>query len=382
MAEDLPIDQTKTLDIGIHEAAPVLKSGEVFGVGLTFDTSAHTDPQSVLIIETYASMDNGQTWDFAGGCTRIGGAGKDLSGNPVNTASFSAEHNISALGQDGKWYNNQPKWRDPLIKTVVKVQGKAVDTKISPITVKPRTADSTEIHHSIAVVQTVGIYGGNVTSNTTSNITTTGANLLVAWLPSLYFSSAAFVSFGDNKSNTWTESVGQLANGGVGYLRQEYVENCIGGSGHNFTHTTNRADSWPSIIVHEVSGYLASAFDKEADASDVSTTSHTAGPTATISQANELLLTCGTGATTITETYAGAGAPWVTEANQANSATGNGMQGAIAESQVVASATTYSWTYTTNTAMRAVQCITTWKEGAAPTGGTTVISRMMLMGVS
>lgn len=357
-----------TFTVGATELGQTVKGGESFGFDFEFDISQHTDPKSIVTFEVYASTDGGVTFEFAGSCSRPGGIVVDeipnspTFGQELKTASFGVTHNISNK-INGVDFSNAPKWIDPIFKTVVKVEGKAFSGKLNSLTSKPRTSQSEAIHHSIAVVQSVAAYGNaGVSSVTTGNITTTPGNLLIANL-SNYNATATFLSITDStdgtnyNKNTWTNSVAALivSNNAT---RQYYVENCNGGSTHTFRHTGNAVSYYPGIVVNEVSGYATTPLDNQATDTDTTGTSHTTGATATISQANELLIAFGSGGTTYAEAYTGE-VGFTTQNNQVN--TPGATVGGICQSKVVSSAAGYSWTYTTSSNAAVSHYITTWK---------------------
>jgi hypothetical protein len=143
----------------------------------------------------------------------------------------------------------------------------------------------------IAVVQSVGVQGAGVSSITTANITTTGANLIICDA-AYYLNGNSLTGITDSKGNTYSVALGEIASAVDGEARaaQFYKENAAGGASHNFTITFS-GDAYPAIACKEVSGALTSgALDKTATKADNSgDTGLTSSTTLTTAQANELL---------------------------------------------------------------------------------------------
>lgn len=358
-------DSVKDYDVGSHESLPERHSGESFGISVDCDITAHTDPSSTIVIEAYVSVDGGLTWEFAGSATCLGGVHKDMNGTVLTRAGFHTEHTMTGV-LNGKLYTNVAKWTDPLIKTVLRVEGSPTKTAFGKIESKPRTQPMEETHRSIAVVQAVAAYGdGSVTSVTTGSVSTTTGNLLIA-NTSNYGGASAFVSVTSSPANTFSVSVAQIQTVGGLQLRQHYVENATGDAVQTFTHTGSGVSYFPGIIVLEVSGYDASPLDVSATDTDSSGTTHTTAATGTSAQANELLIGCGIGGTTFTETYTPTASGWTTQANTSNIP---GRIGGICQSKVVTDGpTTYTWTYDSSASMESAHLISTWKEAAGGGG--------------
>jgi hypothetical protein len=120
-------------------------------------------------------------------------------------------------------------------------------------------------------------------SITTSAITTVSAHLLVSHIAN-YTSLSAITS--DSKSNSWT-NVAAFSTGS-GFIRMDYVANCVGGASHTFTATGD----YPSITVQEFSG-VATTTPLDASGTDFvsgGATSHSVSCTTT--NANDVLVGC------------------------------------------------------------------------------------------
>jgi hypothetical protein len=145
---------------------------------------------------------------------------------------------------------------------------------------------------AIAYVQSASVQNNSNPSAATGAIDTSGANFLVATITSNQ-GATGFTSFTDNKSNTnWQVAVDWTANGGD-FIRIMYHENPAVGAGHTFTLTY----SGSVFTVHCVAAYsgmaTTSLLDKTATGTGNSTSLLTTA-TATTTQADELLIGCGT----------------------------------------------------------------------------------------
>lgn len=143
---------------------------------------------------------------------------------------------------------------------------------------------------AIGHAQTVKVVGINVTSVTSSGITTTGGNLLVAGCGSWLNAGSQNLVVTDSKTNTWTENpAGPKAPDSKTRIHQFYVPNAIGGATHTFT-ATGSAGSYMALFVSEFSGIaLTSPLDKSAGATGNSG-APSSGVTATRTQSDEVLV--------------------------------------------------------------------------------------------
>jgi hypothetical protein len=218
----------------------------------------------------------------------------------------------------------------------------------------------------IAVVQSVGSSTFGVSSVTTSNITTTGGNLLICDA-AYYQNGASFTSVTDSKSNTYAHAITEFASAfdSESRARQLYKENASGGASHNFTLTMT-GNAYMALACKEVSGALTSgALDKTATKSDNNGSSVTSSTTTTTAQANELLAGGGSiaeelgGSTNFTATGS------FTE-NQNFPNNNGGDFGLISASKVVSATGSYEFTYTLDhTPNGSLGWISTWKASGA-----------------
>lgn len=100
-------------------------------------------------------------------------------------------------------------------------------------------------------------------ASVTDPIDTTGANLIVVGISTLF----AATGMSDSKGNTWTQLTPQA--GGSAWVTQFYCANPTVGSGHTFTSP----DPLSVIGVVAVSGANASPFDQESGSATGSATS-------------------------------------------------------------------------------------------------------------
>jgi hypothetical protein len=211
---------------------------------------------------------------------------------------------------------------------------------------------------SIAVAQSVKATGSAVTSLTSPAMSTTSGNLLVAdfsWFqPSSYYSSMS-----DSLGQTWFAAA-SVTSGVHTNIEQDYSKNITGNA--SFTVTLNLSGSgYPSMVVREVSGAdTSSPLDRTATVDTGATTSPTAGPTGTTSQANEMLLGFGTNDSGV-NSYS-VSTPWTQDQEIDYAA---GQIGTIAAHQNITSIGTPSFSWRLANSAEGIGIITTWKEAAA-----------------
>lgn len=358
---------------GQQETIPIQIVGDCFGSSISFDITQHTDPNTEIEIQAYISNDNGATWDFGGSCKRKGGVTNNPTTGLSETSAFFKSWIVNpTYDKNNKFVKYQPKWKNPLVKTIVKITGNDVFTKIIPSTVDTLVAQSAvpDLHHSIAVVQSVSAAGSVVSSITTANITTTPANLIIG--DTNFYPTGSFLSFTDSKSNSYTNNIPE--HGSVVGGREEYNENIAGGSSHNFTLTLSGV-GYPTIAVTEVSGHAASPFDKSAIVEDASGTTHTTASTGTLSQAAELAIGMGYPSSTSDLSVS---APWTQLENISN----NGSHGGIITAyQIVSANTALTFTFVTSVSLLSVGQISTWKQAAGGAVVAPVPPTLLMMGV-
>jgi hypothetical protein len=106
---------------------------------------------------------------------------------------------------------------------------------------------------AIAFIQSTAVAASTGFGTITIGITTTSGHLLVSHIAN-YTIATAITS--DSLSNTWTNAANFAT--GSGFIRMDFVANCVGGASHTFTATGN----FPAITVQEFSGVaLTSALD-------------------------------------------------------------------------------------------------------------------------
>lgn len=120
---------------------------------------------------------------------------------------------------------------------------------------------------------------------TTSNIDTTGANLLIAEIADDEGSTASTLA--DSKSNTWTALTTRVSGSGSGVrVRLFYSQGGTFGSGHNFTASAGFA----GLAVFAFSGSGSSPFDVENGVGGVTTVSTLATGSVTPTANGELVI--------------------------------------------------------------------------------------------
>lgn len=359
---------------GQQETTPIQIAGDCFGPSISFDITQHTDPSTEIEIQAFISNDNGVTWDFGGSCKRKGGVvNNPTTGLPETSAFFKSWIVNPIYDKNNKFVKYQPKWKNPLVKTIVKITGNDVFTKIVPSTVDTLVAQSAvpDLHHSIAVVQSVSAAGSSVLSITTANINTTSANLIVG--DNYYYAPGGFSSFSDNKSNSYTNNIAEYGTTVMG--REYYNANIIGGSGHNFTSALNVSLGYPSVAVTEISGHDPSPFDKSGTVDDVSGTTHTTSSTGTLSQAAELAIGMGGAGAVSTLSVS---APWTQLQNISQDGS---REGIITAYQIVSSTTALTFTWQSSASILSAGSISTWKQAAGGAVVAPVPPTLLMMGV-
>jgi hypothetical protein len=107
------------------------------------------------------------------------------------------------------------------------------------------------------VVQTVSaISSGSQASVTTSGITTTSGNLLVAIIYN-FGNGIGGTPITDSNSNTWAQAIASTGTS-RGWGAMYYVANCTGGAAHTFTFTPS-SSNFINITVYEITGAATSS---------------------------------------------------------------------------------------------------------------------------
>lgn len=213
---------------------------------------------------------------------------------------------------------------------------------------------------AITVPNTVKVTGAGVTTVTTSGVTTTTGSTFV-----VSSTAAAGVTVNkptDSKSNDYGTAKSDQTNTGSGRLAVWVKENGAGGASHTFTVTYSAATD-PAVIIKECAGAATASYDAGSLAQAARTNGvYTAGPTGTLAQANNVVLSFVASDAGGTLTYAGP--PNITQETDGNTywtqATGHSFVTSTA-------AVTHSWTVSGSGVLN---CIFAIKEAAA--GGTTV----------
>lgn len=217
------------------------------------------------------------------------------------------------------------------------------------------------VHAALAVVQTVSCETLGADTCVTSGVTTTSGNLFVA---STGYCCIAFTSITDSKSNSYTDSISELAEGAFTRGRQQYKANGTGGASHTFTLTGASAGFFGTLSVTEVSGAATtSPLDQTATDTDPlgHGTSHATASTGTTAQANEILIGFGTDSTVGTTYATDTGAGWNELTNVGADADSEGL---LTGYRIVAATGTFTYTYTSSQDGNFVQGISTWKEAS------------------
>jgi hypothetical protein len=127
---------------------------------------------------------------------------------------------------------------------------------------------------ALAVVQMMQAQSGSsVASITTTGVTTTSGNLLVA-MGFVGTNNFGTPPISDSKGNTWTQAVAPFGN--VTFLTMYYVANCTGGASHTFTFTP-ASNGFIAIVVLEISGAATSSVIGSTNTSTASVTTHNSG---------------------------------------------------------------------------------------------------------
>lgn len=196
---------------------------------------------------------------------------------------------------------------------------------------------------------------GTGSSVTSPSINTTAGNLLIASTGSY---GVAVNAPTDNNSETWANAVASYASGGApGRVREDYVKNCTGKTGHTFTCNLPSSD-YPYIAVSEFSGAHTTApmgQSQTGHGGSVLTT-----PSVTTTTAGELLhSTINMNGGSSAPTASGSG--WTAEQERADGST----EGAGVAYKVAGAADTYtgaSWTFSGTSD---VNCYTTSYKAAS-----------------
>lgn len=197
---------------------------------------------------------------------------------------------------------------------------------------------------ALAHVQTVKGTGAATSSVTTSGVTTSSGNLLLAVAGAWQSGVQNTHTITDSNSNTWVEVTGSplLPTSNTKH-HLFYAKNCTGGASHTFT-TTIGGTALITLFVMEVSGAdTTSPFDKGAGAVGNST-APSSGATATRTQANEIIIgALGTGDNINLGTIT-AGSGFTIPANGSHNLFANYVS--AIEYQIVSAAGTDAATYT------------------------------------
>lgn len=350
-------NSTKIYPQGPTESLPVAMPGPCFGFAVSLDVSQHIDPAVTVKIDLYASPDNGNTWDYAGGMTRNGAPGDTLA---------TLE---STIARGDGVVNNLPGWTNPLFKSVITVLGGSCMLGTLACVGAGAAPDLT--HHSIAAVQSVSAKQSAGSSITTAGITTTTGNMVHADTGIVL---RTFTSITDSLTNTWALGNAELLANNT-RVRQNYVPSSTftGGAGHTFTLTIN-TNGPCAIAVTEISGAVTtSPVDASGQTSDTLQTSHPVSTSGATIQNDEIACACLFAANAV-QTFAKDAA--YTE--QQNSADAVGSVGYITETLVLTATGVQTCTATSNVNASAVMMIITYKAAAA----ISTPDRLMMLGVS
>lgn len=126
---------------------------------------------------------------------------------------------------------------------------------------------------AIAFSQWTAKGGGSVASITTTGITTTSGNLLVA-ICFCDTNKIGATPITDSKGNTWVQAIGSV--GSSTYLAIFYCANATGGAAHTFTFTPTSSE-FIAIAVLEISGAKTSSVLGSTSTSTSNTASHDSG---------------------------------------------------------------------------------------------------------
>lgn len=137
------------------------------------------------------------------------------------------------------------------------------------------------------VQSTTASESANATPLTTSGITTTSSNLLVAGISYDSGTLNTVTGITDSKGNTWLKAIELDA---VVLLSLWYCAGIVGGSGHTLTIAYNDAvGSAISCVLQEFTGIATSPLDRTVSAQGTSNTP-SSGATAATAQADELVV--------------------------------------------------------------------------------------------
>lgn len=211
---------------------------------------------------------------------------------------------------------------------------------------------------AIAVVKSILAKAAAATSCTTgAGFDTTAGNLLIA---NIAAAVSVYSSLTDNNTETWAQS--QAGIGTVVVIRERYVANCIGKTGHTFTLTL-ALSGYPTLVVREVSGAKTSGvLDQTAQNTQSADTAHNT-TNITILQDSELLTGAGAIDEASTTTFSVV-SPWTEDKNEPHGS----FCGIITASQVVWATAAYNFAYTMGSSKMAVQYISSWKSATLPSG--------------
>lgn len=134
--------------------------------------------------------------------------------------------------------------------------------------------------------------GGNADSNTTSAIDTTGAALLVAYVPYVN-SGSPTVAVSDSKGNTWTALTAQTT--GIVTGKMYYVANPSVGSGHTFTQTNSAPGVYSGIVAASFSLVANAAADNSTGSAVAAGAGTTIQPGSITPSVNDCVLITGVG---------------------------------------------------------------------------------------
>lgn len=201
---------------------------------------------------------------------------------------------------------------------------------------------------------------GSVASVTSTGLTTTPGNLLVA-LVTCFGNNIGASPITDSKGNTWATAV--AATGTTeGYAALFYANNIAGGAGHTVTFTPTASD-FCAIVVFEISGQTTGTALGNTNATSAASTTHSSGNVTTGGSVGSILIGGGAvsraaeGTPNIT-----VGSAWTLVARAA----GGSNEGYVGGVRAAVSGVTDQFTYTTGSSNRETAVIA---EFRAPSGG-------------
>jgi hypothetical protein len=186
----------------------------------------------------------------------------------------------------------------------------------------------------------------------------------------IWVSGVRTISVADNYSNTWTRRAQRDSSG---FESCEIWECDVASTGATFTVTVTSSDGSSDLSVLAVEYSGVDTFDKTANAYTIAADAFAAvGPTATLSQADELVCACVSHGSDPTP-----GAATTGYTNRVLNADGTAIIGLIADDKVVSATTAVSanWTMVVNANGKS-SCIVTFRAAAV-----TFTPRMTLLGV-